>query len=216
MTRMHQLALYLAVAFFGSAGAAAASEIDPPALRAGANAPREAAEVVTFWREAGPARWFAKDEAFDALFRERFAALHDAAACSELDSWIDTPDGALALILLLDQYPRNSFRGTVRMYATDNYARGVADVAIRAGHDRTFPHDVQKFFYLPFAHSEDIVDQRRSVALLRRLGGRDLENAQRHHDIIARFGRFPHRNPILGRAMRPEEQAYLDGGGYAG
>jgi uncharacterized protein (DUF924 family) len=207
----------LAIAYFGAiAPGAAAANPAPAVARAHAETPAEAREVVAFWRDAGPGRWFAKDPAFDRQFRERFAALHDAAACGLLDEWLETADGALALVILLDQYPRNAFRGTPRMYATDSHARSVADAAIRAGHDRAAPREMQLFFYLPFAHSEDMFDQRRSVALVTRLGGVDLEHAKRHHDIIARFGRFPHRNPILERAMRPEEQAYLDAGGYAG
>jgi uncharacterized protein (DUF924 family) len=218
MKQTHHIAWYLAIAFFGAVGTIAATHA-PTASAAEepqTGVPQEAREVVAFWREAGPARWFAKDAIFDQLFRERFAAAHDDAACGKLDAWLETPEGALALILLLDQYPRNAFRGTRRMYETDPYARAVADAAIKAGHDRSFPGDMQKFFYLPFAHSENLADQRRSVELVRHLGAVDLRNAQRHHDIVARFGRFPHRNLILGRDMRPEEQAYLDSGGYAG
>jgi len=178
--------------------------------------PQAAADVVAFWIEAGPSEWFAQRAAFDAAFRDRFLALHDAAARGDHDDWLATSDGAFALLVLLDQFPRNAFRGTPRMYATDDHARTLARAAILAGHDRKQPRDVRKFFYLPFAHSEAIEDQQRSVALCRRLGGRDAANAKRHHDIIARFGRFPHRNLILGRTMRVEEQAYLDDGGYKG
>ena len=130
--------------------------------------------------------------------------------------WLATPDGALALVLLLDQFPRNAFRGTPRMYATDALAREVTAAAIDAGHDRAVEPQMQLFFYLPFGHSEDLADQERSVALARRLGQPILSHAEGHRDIIRRFGRFPHRNPILGRTMRPEEQQFLDEGGYAG
>jgi uncharacterized protein (DUF924 family) len=191
------------------------AKLATPAARQ-TNTPQAAADVVAYWIEAGPADWFAQRPAFDADFRDRFIALHEAAARGAHDDWLDTPDGALALLILLDQFPRNAFRGTPRMYATDDHARTIARAAILAGHDRKQPHDLRKFFYLPFAHSEAIEDQQRSVALCRKLGGHDAKQSQRHHDIIARFGRFPHRNPILGRTMRPEEQAYLDAGGYKG
>jgi uncharacterized protein (DUF924 family) len=176
----------------------------------------EAASVVAFWREAGPTRWFAKDPAFDRLFRERFLALHEAAMRGELMPWRESAEGSLALIILLDQFPRNAFRGTPRMYASDGFARVLADVAIRAGHDRRIEPDLRVFMYLPFGHSERLEDQERSLELVRSLGEPHLSHAQGHHDIVERFGRFPHRNPILGRAMRPEEQKFLDEGGYSG
>lgn len=192
-----------------------ASGLAEPA-RAQADVPVEARAVVAFWQAAGPGRWFAKDEAFDTRFRDRFLAAHEAAARGELAAWAVSVDGALALVILLDQFPRNAFRGTARMYATDGHARLVADAAITAGHDRAFDHELAKFFYLPFAHSEHLADQERSVALTRRLGEPDLSHALGHRDIIRRFGRFPHRNPILGRHMTPEEQHYLENGGFKG
>jgi uncharacterized protein (DUF924 family) len=178
--------------------------------------PAAALETVGFWRSAGPALWFAKDAHFDARFRERFLSRHEAAARGELADWAASPQGALALLILLDQFPRNAFRGTARMYATDPDARRAARAAVAAGHDRAVEPELQKFFYLPFAHSERMADQNLSVALCARLGGVDHAHARRHRDIVRRFGRFPHRNPILGRPMRAEEQAYLDAGGYAG
>lgn len=175
-----------------------------------------AEDVVAFWREAGPGMWFAKDREFDRRFRERFADLYAAAKGGMLEHWQRTATGSLGLILLLDQYPRNSFRGTPAMYATDADARRAADIAIAAGHDREVEPGLQVFMYLPFGHSESLADQDRAVELVRRLGEPDLSHAMRHRDIIRQFGRFPHRNPILGRTMRPEEQRYLDNGGYAG
>jgi uncharacterized protein (DUF924 family) len=175
-----------------------------------------AADVVEFWRQAGPSMWFAKDADFDRRFREAFLGEHEAAARGELNTWMTTPEGALALLLLLDQFPRNSFRGTPRMYATDAAARRIAAAAVDAGHDQAMPPDLRTFFYLPFAHSEDLADQDRSVALCRLLGSPGRENSERHRNIVRRFGRFPHRNPILGRKMIPEEQEFLDQGGYAG
>ena len=181
-----------------------------------AAAPGEAREVVAFWEGAGPALWFAKDDAFDRRFRERFLPLHEAAARGELDGWSATPVGALALVILLDQFPRNAFRGTPRMYATDAAARRLADAAIAAGHDRFAEAELQRFFYLPFGHSENLADQDRAVELCRRLGGRDLAQAEHHRDIVRRFGRFPHRNAILGRPMTKAEEEYLANGGYTG
>ncbi|HTU66085.1 MAG TPA: DUF924 family protein [Steroidobacteraceae bacterium] len=176
----------------------------------------EAQAVLDFWEEAGPAMWFAKDAAFDRRFRERFLLDHEAAARGELAHWQATPEGALALVILLDQFPRNAFRGTARMYATDASGRKAASLALAAGYDRIFPVALRKFFVLPFAHSEDLADQERSVALARRLGADDLAHAEHHRDIVRRFGRFPHRNAILGRDSTTEEKEYLDHGGYAG
>jgi uncharacterized protein (DUF924 family) len=178
--------------------------------------PAEALAVVAFWQDAGPGLWFAKDPAFDARFRDRFMAAYEAAARGDLAGWAGAAEGALARILLLDQFPRNAFRGTPRMYATDAPARTAADAALAAGHDRAVPEDLRLFFYLPFGHSEDPADQDRGVALCRGLAEPNPTRAMRHRDIIRRFGRFPHRNPILGRRPTPEEQAYLDGGGCSG
>ncbi|CAH2602318.1 conserved protein of unknown function [Rhodovastum atsumiense] len=178
--------------------------------------PPEARAVVDFWRDAGPGLWFAKDAGFDRRFRDRFLAWHEAAARGDCDGWIATPEGALALLLLLDQFPRNAFRGTPRMYATDAMARVVAARAIAVGADTGVAPALRQFFCLPFGHSEDPVDQDRSVAFAARLGEPDLSHARRHRDIIRRFGRFPHRNPILGRAMTVQEQRFLDEGGYSG
>jgi uncharacterized protein (DUF924 family) len=176
----------------------------------------EALRVVSFWIEAGPALWFAKDANFDARFRDRFLREHEAAARGELQHWQSTADGALALVLLLDQFPRNAFRGTPRMYDTDALARQAARQAFAAGYDREIAVDLRKFFVLPLAHSEDLADQERSVALARRIGADDLAHAEHHRDIVRRFGRFPHRNAILGRESTPEEKDYLANGGYAG
>jgi uncharacterized protein (DUF924 family) len=178
--------------------------------------PARPSDIIAFWSEAGPSRWFAKDDEFDRRFREAFMDAHEAACGGELDHWQQTPGGALALILLLDQFPRNAFRNTPRMYADDAKALEVAEAAIAAGRDRHFDADLRLFFYLPFAHSETMADQERSVALCRELGEKSLAHAEGHRDIIRRFGRFPHRNPILGRAMTEEEQRFLDTGGFAG
>ncbi len=175
------------------------------------------AEVLDYWRRAGAAgQWFRKDTAFDRDFSERFAALHARAAGGELDAWAGGADGALALLILLDQYPRNAFRGSARMYATDAQARRVARAALDAGHFEHVEPALRLFMCLPFAHSEELADQELSVALNARLGAEALRHAEGHRDIVRRYGRFPHRNPLLGRATTPEEAAFLAAGGFAG
>lgn len=171
-------------------------------------------EVVGYWQAAGAEKWFAKDAAFDDALRAKFLVLHEAAAAGTLEAWLTTATGALALMILLDQFPRNAFRGTARMFATDALARRYAQAALAQGFDAQVPGALRMFFYLPFEHSEDLADQTRSVALHRRIDF--LEYAQLHYDVIARFGRFPHRNALLGRVSTPEEQAFLDAGGFAG
>jgi uncharacterized protein (DUF924 family) len=174
------------------------------------------ADIVSFWQEAGKAMWFAKDADFDRRFREKFLSAYDAARRGELDDWAATPNGALALLILLDQFPRNAFRGTPRMFESDALARDIADRAIAAGHDQQICGLVRAFFYTPFHHSEELADQERAVDLMRPLGEVATHAAERHCDIVRRFGRFPHRNAILGRTMTAAEQAFLDQGGYAG
>ena len=173
-------------------------------------------DIIAFWSEAGPDLWFTKDDGFDRRFGELFQQAHDMAVRGELDDWRHTPGGSLALILLLDQFPRNVFRGTPRMYASDATALKVAAAAIEAGRDRHFDADLRLFFYLPFAHSEALDHQERSVALCGELGGESLAHAEGHRDIIKRFGRFPHRNSILGRQTSEDEQRFLDDGGFKG
>ena len=151
-----------------------------------------------------------------AAFASVFIAWYEAAARGELSAWLTTAEGALALLLLFDQFPRNVFRDTPRMYATDAMACEIAAAAVDAGHDHAVEAEMARFFYLPFGHSESLADQERAVALVRRLGEPDISHAERHCGIVRRFGRFPHRNPILGRAMTEEEQRFLDEGGFAG
>jgi uncharacterized protein (DUF924 family) len=169
-----------------------------------ATQPATSEEIVSFWREAGRPLWFAKDAAFDRCFCSRFLHAHEAAIRGEHDGWLTTPTGALGLILLLDQFPRNAFRGTPRMYASDAQALIAANLAIAAGHDLKISRELRPFVYLPLAHSEDIANQERVVELIRQLDEKSLPLAERHRDIIKRFGRFPHRNPILGRATTTE------------
>lgn len=173
-------------------------------------------DVIRFWRTAGAYRWFQSDPEFDHRFRLAFVDTHFAAARRELDDWQAASDGCLALLLLTDQFPRNAFRGSAHMYATDPLARHYAAQAQDAGYMQNVEHDMQLFFCLPFAHSEEDADQKRSVALHLKLGEPWLTHARGHRNIIRRFGRFPHRNRLLGRETTPEEQSFLDCGGFAG
>ncbi|KAF1687154.1 hypothetical protein B1992_03965 [Pseudoxanthomonas broegbernensis] len=173
-----------------------------------------AEEVVRFWREAGIDAWFNGGEAFDRQCEARFLGAHHAAARREREPWLDGPEGALALLLLLDQIPRNVFRGSGHAFATDGLALHYAGRALAAGHDAAFEPVLRAFFYLPFEHSEDPADQRRSVELFRALGDATyLDFAVAHEDVIARFGRFPHRNRALGRESTAQERAWLEAGG---
>ena len=194
-------------------------------------------EIVSFWEAAGPQRWFRKDSAFDEALHVRFLPAHEDAARGECADWASDATGSLALLILLDQFPRNAFRQTPRMYATDAMARAVADPAIAAGHDRAVPPALRQFFYLPFMHSEALDDQQRSLALyaalaaesagdVRGTGGTGesdeashreaTRHAREHHEIVVRFGRFPHRNAVLGRSSTAAELAFLEDGGFAG
>ena len=170
-------------------------------------------DVVTFWREAGPGKWFNGGDAFDEECRLHFADAHMAAARRELDGWMDTAEGALALLLLLDQIPRNIFRGSGHAFASDGLALHHAHRAIEAGHDAEVQPDLRAFMYLPFEHSERLEMQDRAIELMAPLSENLLGYARAHRDIIVRFGRFPHRNAALGRTSTPEEQAWLDAGG---
>ena len=176
-----------------------------------------AAEIVSFWSNAGWDRWFTKDAAFDDQIRERFLDTYEAAAAGKLSGWEHSAQDALALLILLDQFPRNMFRGDARAFATDPLARAVAAGAIVRGFDSQVPKELRGFFYLPFEHSEDLADQERGIAFYKAAGDAEgLKWGEIHADIIRRFGRFPHRNAVLGRTTTPEEQKFLDDGGFSG
>ena len=171
------------------------------------------AEVLDFWfAPETRSRWFEASEAFDAEMRRVLGPWHEAAAAGRLEGWPDTAEGCLALCILLDQAPRNMFRNTLRAFASDAAAKAVAEHALGRGFDLAIPDkDRRIFLYLPFEHSEDLADQERCVALCReRIDDAEyLRYVERHREIIARFGRFPHRNAILGRPSTPEERAFL-------
>lgn len=168
-----------------------------------------AAVIVAFWEAAGPARWFAKDEDFDAKIRARYLELTERAARGELDAWKDEREGSLALLLLLDQFPRNLFRGQARAFAADAKALEIARHAVAQGFDMACDRPLRTFFYLPWMHSEKIEDQRRCLELAKNATESTQRAAREHCDIIERFGRFPHRNATLGRATTPQEKAFL-------
>lgn len=176
----------------------------------------QAQEVIDFWRQAGPRKWFAKDEAFDAEFRRRFLDLHFAAARRELEAWCTQPESALALIILLDQLPRNAFRGTAHMFATDPLARHYCRQFLDAGFIMQLEAPLRVFSFLPLTHSEDVGDQELSLALYKQHAADAVAWGIDHLDIIRRFGRFPHRNASLARQTTPDEQSFLDEGGFAG
>lgn len=182
--------------------------------------PPSPAEIVAFWHEAGAERWFTKNPAFDAEIVRRYESAHHAAARGELSDWATTAEGALALLLLLDQFPRNIWRGSAHAFATDPLALSIARAALEAGQDMATDPVLRVFFYLPFEHSEALADQdlclERCEALDGPEGGDWGRWARVHRDIIVRFGRFPHRNAMLGRATTPEEQEFLQQGGFAG
>lgn len=176
----------------------------------------DAEAVVEFWHAAGPSAWFTRNPDFDAEFQGRFLSLHYCAARRECEDWLRQPRPALALILLLDQFPRNAFRDTAHMFATDGLARRYADIALAAGFAAQLPAELAPFLCLPFMHSENLEDQRRSVQWYRQHAQDNLSYADEHLDIIERFGRFPHRNPALGRESTAEELQFLADGGFAG
>jgi uncharacterized protein (DUF924 family) len=174
--------------------------------------------VLTLWfgAEDDPARrdfkqwWFQRSDTLDATLIALFTKAAGDAIAGRLDDLLETPRGALALIILLDQFPRNIWRGRDKSFSGDTKARALAQEVIKRGYDREYTVVERLFCYLPFEHSEDLVDQERSLALFERLENKDLyDYALRHYEIIARFGRFPHRNAALGRETTEEEAAFL-------
>ncbi len=166
-------------------------------------------DVLSFWF-ADPARWWRKDPAFDDEIRSRFAGLHAAVVRGEHEAWRDTPRGALAYVIVLDQFSRNMFRDSARMFAGDAQALSAARATVDRGDDHALTSDERLFLYMPFMHSEELADQDRCMTLLEALGRSfELDYARRHRDIVARFGRFPHRNQLLGRTPTPEELEFL-------
>ncbi len=171
----------------------------------------DSASVLRFWfEESTPQQWFERDDGYDRLIRERFGALHAAACRGERDDWAETAEGALALVLVLDQFSRNLFRDDPRAFDQDAKALSLAKAAIAKGYDKAVPEERQVFFYVPFEHSEDLADQEACIPCFAALeNDQYLGYAIAHRDIIARFGRFPHRNAVLGRESTADEIEFL-------
>ncbi len=173
--------------------------------------------VLTFWfDETKPHQWYRRDLDFDQIIRQRFTALHENARAGRLDAWRAGETQSLALIILLDQFSRNIFRDTPEAFAQDGLALDAAKDAIARGFNLRFPEKQQAFFYMPFMHSESLAEQDRCVALFTKHMPRsdNLPFAIEHREIIARFGRFPHRNKVLERRSTPDEVAFLEAGGF--
>ncbi len=176
-----------------------------------------ATEISGFWKDVGPSGWYSKNDDLDAQIRQRFGEHCARALAGEYSGWSKQPGSCLSLLILLDQFPRNIFRGDARAFAGDPMARKVAREAIATGHPEMINASMRDFFYLPFMHSEFIADQHLCVKMMHaHSGDNTLKYARLHRDIIQRFGRFPHRNAVLGRHTTTAEQAFLDGGGFKG
>jgi uncharacterized protein (DUF924 family) len=179
--------------------------------------PEEAADILEFWWSAGFAKWFEKNDAFDAEIARRFSVIYKKAQEGRCDHWAETPLGLVALILCLDQFPRNIYRDSKDAFSSDKKARSWTYFGIEKGFDRVLPNDGKLFLYMPLMHSETLEDQMLSVKLYRKLGMQEpFHYALIHMEAIARFGRFPHRNTILGRDSSEEELEYLKDGGFEG
>ncbi len=176
-------------------------------------------EVLDYWLgELGPEGWYAGGEELDGEIRARFGDLWQAAAGGGLDHWVEGPAGALAFLVLTDQFPRNMWRGSAKAFSTDAMALAAARKAISEGWDMQVPEPERQFFYLPLMHSEVLADQQDCIGLMiermPETGGSNLLHARAHAEVIRRFGRFPYRNAAFGRETTAEEQAFLDAGGY--
>lgn len=167
----------------------------------------DSASILDYWlKEIGPAGWWTRSDEADATIRARFHDLWTAWRARTADSFLGSADEALAAVILFDQFPRNMFRGYADAFATDSLALAIARGAIERGYDDALAPDARAFLYMPFMHSEDADDQNRSLALFTALGDDEsLDHARQHRDTIVRFGRFPHRNAVLGRHDRPGE-----------
>lgn len=176
-----------------------------------------AKDVLEFWFGLPKEAHFTKDATLDAEITERFGDALEMAKTGGLDAWLDTPDGALAMVILLDQFSRNIHRGSAETFAGDAKALAIADELLRSGSYKQLPPDRVQWLVMPFMHSERLADQERCVELCKEHGlDGTVSYAVHHADIIRKFGRFPHRNGILNRQMRAEEQAFLDDGGFTG
>ena len=174
-------------------------------------------EILDFWfEETQPQQWFQKNPDFDQMIKSRFLEVYEIARQSGLDSWKNDADGVLCLCIILDQFPRNMFRDTPQAFATDAHALLIAKYAISKGLDQVVSPLKRRFVYLPFEHSENLTDQKKSLELFKTLKNDDplaYDYVLRHYKLIEKYGRFPHRNPILGRENTSEEDEYFANGG---
>lgn len=169
-------------------------------------------EILLFWfDELDPADWWNKNDAIDEQITERFVELWEEQKSKTAGDFLSSPETALAAIILFDQFPRNMFRDHADAFATDHLAQQIAEKAVELEYDQQLPEAQRAFLYMPFMHAEDLQLQNKSVTLFTKLGSNE-KFANEHRDVIARFGRFPHRNRILGRQFRPGEQTAIDGG----
>ncbi len=178
----------------------------------------EATQILEYWNSIGPDCWWKKSDETDDEIRARFLQVHGRISRGEMEHWLETADEALAYVIVLDQFSRNMFRDDARAFAQDEQALAATLGAIEQGFDlKASNRKIAPFFYLPLEHSEDIAIQELAVEQMIKHGDPGYIDAARwHYDIIKRFGRFPHRNKVLGRTTTPEEQAYLDNGGFQG
>jgi uncharacterized protein (DUF924 family) len=175
------------------------------------------ADIIGFWVAAGESKWFARDSAFDGMLSVKFGGALTRGREGKFAEWAENADGALALVILLDQFSRNIYRGSPLMFTQDLQALRVARQAIARGFHQKMPASSARWFVMPFEHAEDVEAQWRAVGLLQAMGLNEmLPWARLHLDVIQRFGRFPHRNRVLGRQSTPEELAFLASGGFAG
>ncbi len=177
----------------------------------------KASEILEFWLSKGPRIWWSKDETTDREIATKFGDLHQAACQGELQGWQGEANSALAMVILLDQFSRNLFRGSSKSFEQDDQALEIAREALEKDFDKSCDQRLRNFFYLPFMHSERIADQERSVVLMHTYADTNsLKAALTHRDIIERFGRFPHRNEIMNRQTTPAEVEFLNSGGFSG
>ena len=176
-------------------------------------------EILSFWLdEVGPEGWYGGGEELDAEIRDRFMSAYERARSGALSLWLTYPSGVLAYLILLDQFPRNMFRGDAKAFATDGVAKAAAVAAISKGWDLKIDEPARQFFYLPLMHAECQADQDRAVRLIATRmpehGEGNLPHAKAHREIIRRFGRFPYRNEALSRDTKPAEREWMEKGGY--
>ena len=174
-------------------------------------------DILSFWRGAGPSLWWKKDASFDSDIADKFGELHSRASIGGLDHWAELPHGALALVIVLDQFSRNMYRNDPRAFAQDERCVQIVKSAMKTGIDRQTPADLSAFFYMPLMHSESLEDQQLCLQEMQRMGAKEnIPHAITHLEIIQKFGRFPHRNSVLKRDTTLAERDFLESGGFSG